>query len=232
MFKVEGRQEPQIERLRALINGQPALQQMGDLVLALEEVQEWLPSRDGFTAFARVYHAVLVQFRDWGLAGRWCDPAWALALNVKVFRRFVLALIDPEGRPACWQTFAKQRSRRRVGWVRFACAAGLPHIQYDLTMSLFELWYAQKAWPTSEQQEDFVAMSQLIGRAFSEVTMGRFAAVMRWADSKFMEGYRSLAWDNACRLLEIARTSGRNVEYAAKLDRRVARATKFFLWPA
>jgi hypothetical protein len=75
MFKVEGRQEPQIERLRALINGQPALQQMGDLVLALEEVQEWLPSRDGFTAFARVYHAVLVQFRDWGLAGRWCDPA-------------------------------------------------------------------------------------------------------------------------------------------------------------
>jgi hypothetical protein len=42
MFKVEGRQEPQIERLRALINGQPALQQMGDLVLALEEVQEWI----------------------------------------------------------------------------------------------------------------------------------------------------------------------------------------------
>jgi Family of unknown function (DUF5995) len=139
-----------------------------EVIARMEQLERWLPERDGFWWFNKLYLRMTRAIRD-GLRGRaFRNPGfvelWDVAFAQLYFDALRFAASGTPQLPRAWAPLRDARSRRGVLPLQFAIGGMNAHINRDLPWSLFAACTRLSLPPDDggDVQRDFLKVNEIL----------------------------------------------------------------------
>ncbi len=215
---------------------------IGDVVAAMQRIDEVLPGHDGLKWFNKMYMMVTQEIDAQAPASGWKDAAWLTRLDV-VFAGFYFAAIASElgkspDTASSWQALFESRNQQGIDRIQFALAGMNAHINHDLALALVATDEEMGLTPTLEspQHNDYEQVNSLLAKVLpmalnflaADVAgelaqdtgkIGRLLAIWKVSVA------RDLAWDFADHLRSLGGVSrGTALEAQDKLSGVIGRS--------